>query len=131
MYGSGDLLIAKSQAMRSINRQISRFRSLGRDDRPILDLVMPDADDVVAFLEAFEYLHPTSLPHTEHHFGPSSRVIMHPIDEVLVALRNDRFFGYEQGIGMFPKREIDVGEQTRTERAADVRNPRAHTNRTA
>ncbi len=56
---------------------------------------------------------------------------MHPIDEVLVALRNDRFFGYEQGIGMFPKREIDVGKQTRTERAADVRNPRAHTNRTA
>ena len=36
-----------------------------RDGRPVLDFMMSDADDFVAFMEAVEYLHPAALPHTK------------------------------------------------------------------
>jgi len=101
------------------------------DRHPVLDLVMTDANDVIAFVEPFEYLHETALPHPQPDFRPSSRVVLHTIDETLVALWNHGFFRNQQGIRLFTERQIDVGEESRSEFPSGVRHVGPHTDRTA
>ena len=86
--------------------------------------------DLVTRRQALHDLDHRIAPHADLHRHSARCAVHHLVDEELLALRNDRFFGHQQRVLPLADDHADADEHTRAQLAAGVVEPRADLQRT-